>query len=135
MDKINKLSLPAVILIASIILGGFYFASQVNKQRSIERQQEVKIEQKRQETEVKAEQDQRDYVAKRKTECLAIYKTESDKYSNVHSWHYIEPVKNTSRLNLLPARSQLNLSALLNINDKCQIIYKDDAGETFKRNF
>ncbi len=49
MDKINKLKLPATIIIASIILGGFYFVSQVNKQRSIERQQEIKIEQEKQE--------------------------------------------------------------------------------------
>lgn len=41
-DKLNKLTLPATILIASIILGGFYFASQVNKQQSIEKQQEAK---------------------------------------------------------------------------------------------
>jgi len=45
MDKINKLSLPAAILIGSIILGSFYFASQVSKQRSIERQQVLKIKQ------------------------------------------------------------------------------------------
>ncbi|MDA1334778.1 MAG: hypothetical protein O2794_02035 [bacterium] len=44
LDKINKLSLPAVILIASIILGGFFYASQVNKQRFIERQQQIKTE-------------------------------------------------------------------------------------------
>jgi len=49
MEKINKLSLPAVILIASIILGGFYYASQVNKQKSIEKQQQIEIEQKQQE--------------------------------------------------------------------------------------
>lgn len=42
MDKINKLSLPATILIGSIILGGFYYASEANKQSSIERQQQVK---------------------------------------------------------------------------------------------
>ena len=42
LEKLNKLSLPVVILIASLILGGFYFASQVNKQRSIERQQQIK---------------------------------------------------------------------------------------------
>ena len=48
MDKLNKLSLPAVILIASIILGGFYFASQVMKQESIEKQQQIKIEQEKQ---------------------------------------------------------------------------------------
>ena len=43
--KINKLSLPTTIIIASLILGGFYYASQVNKQQSIERQQEIKRKQ------------------------------------------------------------------------------------------
>ena len=66
LDKINKLSLPAVILLASIVLGGFYYASQAVKQKSIERQQQIKIEQekqkqldtelKEQETKEKAEQ-------------------------------------------------------------------------------
>ena len=67
MGKINKLSLPAVILIASVIFGGFYYASQVSKQKSIEKQQQIKIEQERQdqlakelkEQEVKAEVDKR----------------------------------------------------------------------------
>ena len=49
MDKLNKLSLPATIVIASLIIGGFYFASQVNKQHSIERQQQIKIVQEKQE--------------------------------------------------------------------------------------
>ena len=49
LEKINKLSLPAVILIAAIILGGFYFAVEYNKQRSIEKQQQIKIEQEMQE--------------------------------------------------------------------------------------
>lgn len=57
-EKLNKLSLPAVILIASVILGGFYYVSQVNKQRSIERQQEVKIQDNRQTEEIKEEQQQ-----------------------------------------------------------------------------
>ena len=88
LKKLNKLLLPATLIIASIILGGFYFGSQVNKQRSIERQQEVKIEQERQEAEAKAEQDKRDYIAKRKIDCLAIYKTESDKWNNVDGYFY-----------------------------------------------
>lgn len=33
MDK-NKLVLPITILLASIILGGFYYASEINKQKS-----------------------------------------------------------------------------------------------------
>lgn len=59
LKKINKLSLPAVILIASIILGGFIFASQVNKRRSIERQQEIKIEQEKQEPLTKEQREQK----------------------------------------------------------------------------
>jgi len=86
MDKLNKLSLPATILIASLILGGFIFASQVIKQQSIERQQQIELE-------AKAEQDNRDYIAKRKLDCLAIYKTESDKFSNTINWNYKEPTK------------------------------------------
>jgi|GEM_PF-2464880 len=43
MDKINKLSLPATILLASIILGGFYFIAELNKQNSIEKQQQVEL--------------------------------------------------------------------------------------------
>lgn len=53
-SKVNKLSLPATILIASIILGGFYYASEVSKQKSIERQQEIKLEDERR-LETKAE--------------------------------------------------------------------------------
>jgi len=86
MDKLNKLSLPATILIASLILGGFIFASQVIKQQSIERQQQIELE-------AKAEQDNRDYIAKRKLDCLAIHKTESDKFSNTINWNYKEPIK------------------------------------------
>lgn len=47
-EKLNKFSLPATILMASIILGGFYYASQVYKQKSIERQQQLEIEQEKQ---------------------------------------------------------------------------------------
>lgn len=42
MDKINKLPLPATILIACIILGGFYYFSQTSRQ-NYERAQQEKI--------------------------------------------------------------------------------------------
>jgi len=48
MKKI-KLSLSVTILLATIILGGFYYATQISKQRSIEKQQRVEIEQNQQE--------------------------------------------------------------------------------------
>ena len=41
MDRINKLILPSALIIVSLILGVFFYASQVNKQKSIEKQQEV----------------------------------------------------------------------------------------------
>jgi len=56
MERINKLSLPVTILIASVILGGFYYAGEVSKQRSIERQQEVKIAEEKRIEEEKAKE-------------------------------------------------------------------------------
>lgn len=55
MDNVNKLSLPTTILIASILLGGFYYASQLSKQKSIEKQQQIEIDLKK-EQETKEEQ-------------------------------------------------------------------------------
>jgi len=86
-DK-NKLVLPISILIASIILGGAYYASQVNKQQSIERQQQIELEAERQEAEAKAEQEQKEYVAKRKGECYDIFFKEREKWNNVKSHIY-----------------------------------------------
>lgn len=58
LTKLNKekLILPVIILSACIILGGFYYASQVSKQKSIERQQQVKIEEERRAEEAKIEE-------------------------------------------------------------------------------
>lgn len=42
MDK-HKLILPISILLGCIILGGFFYASQINKQKSIERQQQAEL--------------------------------------------------------------------------------------------
>lgn len=90
MDKSSKLILPITILIASIILGGFYYASQANKQESIERQQALKLQEERRVEEVRTEQATKEYLAKRETNCLDIYKTESDKWNNVQGWRYHE---------------------------------------------
>ena len=83
MDKLNKLLLPATIIIASLVLGGFILTAQVIKQRSIEGQQ------KREQT-IKLELATREAVAKGKANCLAIYKVESDKWGNVGGWSYDE---------------------------------------------
>ena len=113
--------MPASILLGCIILGGFIYVSQVNKQKSIEKQQQIDLQ-------AKAEQDKRDYIEKRKTECLVIYKTESDKFNNVESWQYIEHSADTSSF------SQL-FSKTLYHDDQCEIIYKDSKGNDFSKYF
>ena len=84
--KISKFTLPLTILVASVILGGFIYATQVIKQKSIEKQQGITL----QENQQKAEQTQKEYIAKRKTDCLDIYKVEGDKWNNVLGWRYSE---------------------------------------------
>jgi len=90
MEKFNKLSLPATILIASIILGGFFYASQVNKQKSIERQQEIKLQEDRRIEEAKTEQAKKEYVVKRKKDCYDIYLQEKKNWNNVKDFSYSE---------------------------------------------
>lgn len=81
MEKINKLSIPASILIGAVILGGFYYYSQVNKQKSIEKQQQIDVL-------AKKEQENKNYVAEQKSACLSIYETEGKKWNNVNGWRY-----------------------------------------------
>ena len=110
--KLNNLSLPATVLIASIILGGFYYASQISKQKSIEKQQfkELQAETEKQNT---------DYIAKRKIDCLNIYKTEDEKWGNVSEWRYT-PIIYVDTV----------------LNDNCVIIYTDSkTGKDFTKSF
>ncbi len=53
MLKTNKLIFPTTIIIASIILGGSFYLVQVSKQRSIERQQQIEIEENQKQQEVR----------------------------------------------------------------------------------
>lgn len=76
-----KLSLPVTILLASIILGGFFYASQVSKQKSIEKQQQIEIEQKKQEqlTKESREQQAKEGVQQALNTCIA---DAEERYSN-----------------------------------------------------
>ncbi len=50
----NKLILPTTIILASIILGGFIYASQLSKQQSIEKQNQAILDEKQQTAKDKA---------------------------------------------------------------------------------
>ena len=147
MEKLNKLSLPITILVASLILGGAYFASQVMKQRSIERQQEIKIEQEKQTKEqagqaldtciANAEENysyQWEWNCKRTFECESLNEITFDEYIKQNNIPPDDSEKVTRALfdwaeegpgcscNLSPDRA-----------DKLNNSLRDDKNECFKR--
>jgi hypothetical protein len=81
---------------------------------------------------VKAERDRRDYIAKRKKECLDIYKTESDKYNNVISWSYVVP-SIWAGLSEKLEKTEEGFSSPP--SDVCEITYRGTYGKNFSREF
>ena len=97
MDKINKLSLPVTILLASLILGGFYYVSQQNKQKSIEKQQLIELEAKTKTDQIKmaqdkakAEKDRADEAFSNNLKCQALLKDLKQRWNNVVGIYYSE---------------------------------------------
>ena len=87
MEKINKLSLPATILLGCIVLGGFYFASQMVKQNSIERQAQIDREAKSfQQTLDNAKEE----ISLKQKECESLSVGVARKWNNVMGVTYDE---------------------------------------------
>jgi len=85
---INKNKLFLAIIISSIILGGFFYIIQINKQKSIERQQMAKLEEDKRIEDAKMEQIKKEYTAKRKKECYDLYLQEKKQWINVKDFDY-----------------------------------------------
>lgn len=83
MDK-NKLIIPSTIIVSCLILGGFYYLAQINKQSSIERQQRIELETKQRDAEEAASAAASAEAVKGLTLGLCIEKAE-DMY-----WRYME---------------------------------------------
>lgn len=113
--SVNRLSLPATILIASIILGGFYYMTQTNKQESIERQQSAQML-------AETNQNQKEFIAKQKEACLNIYKVENGKYNNVSGWRYDEQGDEC----YIQYKASPRKTAL-----ECDVQYKDTKGDVY----
>lgn len=84
----KTLIIPASILIGCIILGGFYYAVQSNKQASIEMQQRIDLAAEREKQAIAQEVAEKEFDAERKSDCLQVYTTESGKWNNVRGWRY-----------------------------------------------
>ncbi len=80
MDK-HKLILPISILLGCIILGGFFYASQVNKQKSIEKQQQIEIQAKAGADKAQQDKIKQDEEAKRLGLSLCLRKADDDYFS------------------------------------------------------
>lgn len=76
----EKLILPISILLASIVLGGFFYASQINKQESIERQQRAKLQDDKLQQETKNNLED---LKLKQEECKALSVGVMKKWNNV----------------------------------------------------
>jgi len=85
-----KLTLPLTILLGCIILGSFFFATQVIKQKSIEKQQKLDLQVKALQNQMEKEQEHKEYVASRKKDCFDIYNKEKDNWNNTKGTEYDE---------------------------------------------
>lgn len=78
--KINKLSLPVTILIVGIIMSGSIYASQLSKQKSIEKQQQNDRQQ----------QENKDDLKIKQSECNTLSNGVKEKWNNVIGVTYSE---------------------------------------------
>lgn len=87
---ISKLIWPVTVIVSSSILAWSFFVVEKNKSDSIEKQQRAELtiqaEKNQQDTEIK----KRDYIAKRKKDCLDIYEKELKQWNNINGWWYDE---------------------------------------------
>ncbi|SRR3989339_56661 len=79
MEK-QKLILPISIVLGCAILGGFIYATQINKQESIERQQEYKLQDDRNQQKIKNELEE---LKNKQDECKSLSSGVMDKWNNV----------------------------------------------------
>lgn len=105
MDKAVKMSIIFGMLIISLSVAYYLviFLPLKEKGRLAEQQdaQQVKVQAEQLKSQEAKDQQKREYVSKRKTDCLQVYKTENDKWSNVESYEYNEKY------------------------DQCSVIYRD----------
>ena len=89
MDK-HKIILPISILLGCIILGGFFYASQVNKQQSIEGQQILKQMEDRRIEDAKVELEKAKETFNNNLKCQTLLKDLKQRWNNVVGIYYSE---------------------------------------------
>jgi hypothetical protein len=94
MNKIIAIIFGISMFIISLSVAYYfiYFLPKVNAEKL--EQDNLKMQQQQAEHKQKQEQDKREYIARRKSECYAIYEKERDKWNNVegHGYHQVDDV-------------------------------------------
>lgn len=93
MDK-NKLILPTTIVAVSIILGSFFYASQIKMQRFIERQLQIKIQNDGQTEQARAEKNESDRLFNNYIKCQTLFVDLKQKWNNMIDIYYNEAQNN-----------------------------------------
>lgn len=94
MDK-HKFILPISILLGCIVLGGVYYASEVNKQKSIEKQQQIELQAKAEAEQAqktadqaKADKEKADADFSNNLKCQTLLKDLKMRWNNVVGIYY-----------------------------------------------
>ena len=88
--QMNRLILPSAIVVGALIIGGFFYGVQVNKQQSIERQQKIELDEKNKQAELdKASKKEKD-IFDRKLQCDGLLSKLKDRWNNVAGIYYDE---------------------------------------------
>lgn len=93
MDK-NKLILPITILAASIILGGFFYAGQINMKRFIAQELKIKAQIDSQAEQARAEKEQTDKLFNNYIKCQTLFVALKQKWNNMVDIYYNEAGNN-----------------------------------------
>lgn len=86
----SKLTLPIAIILGAALIWGSYYAAEINKQSSIERQQAASVALTKEKMNREAQENRAEHTSKRKKECYEIYEKESKKWSNAYDYWYNE---------------------------------------------
>lgn len=93
MDK-SKVLLPISILLGSIILWWFFYVVQLNKQQSIEKQQELKLQMDNRDLEIREKKEKEETRFNNNLKCQTLLKDLRQRWNNVVGIYYSD-VQNT----------------------------------------
>ncbi len=96
----NKIILPISILLGCIILGGFYYAGELNKQDSIERQQKIELQAKTDADSLKMKKDKADEDFNNNLKCQNLLSELQRRWNNVEGIYYND-IRNTCMVKYL----------------------------------